>query len=173
MGKIFEGPKLTDHVFMSIALEEARLAYRQGEVPVGAVLVSEEARILARTCNAPIGSCDPTAHAEILALREGSRSVSNYRLTGATLYVTLEPCVMCLGAMVHARIRRLVFGASDSKAGVAGGAADLTRLPIFNHDIEVCGGVMAEESSELLKRFFRERRLKAKGSNCGEVPKRP
>ena len=157
--------------FMAMALEEARKALTRAEVPVGAVLVGDNGRILGRGHNAPISTCDPTAHAEIQTLREAAGALRNYRLPGTTLYVTLEPCAMCLGAMVHARILRLVFGAPDPKSGVFGGAADLTKVPAFNHYIEVVGGVMVEESSELLMRFFAERRQTRKVG--GEVPKRP
>ena len=157
--------------FMSVAIEEAKKAYVRGEVPVGAVLVSGHGEILSRECNSPISLCDPTAHAEILVLREAAKAMGNYRLPGTTLYVTLEPCAMCLGAMVQARIRMLVFGASDPKAGVLGGAVDLTKVTAFNHYTEVMGGVLADRSSELLTAFFLERRQMLK--NRGEVPKRP
>jgi tRNA(adenine34) deaminase len=159
------------HLYMSEAIEEARKAYALGEVPVGAVLVDAHGEIISRGGNAPIAQCDPTAHAEIVVLREAARAVRNYRLPGATLYVTLEPCVMCLGAMVQARIQGLVFGAPDPKAGALGGAADLTKLIVFNHYIQVLGGVLADQSATLLTAFFRERRQELK--NWGEVPKRP
>jgi tRNA(adenine34) deaminase len=150
---------MNDHnSFMSMALEEAREAYARAEVPVGAVLVGDQGEILSRGRNAPISTCDPTAHAEIQALREAAAAIRNYRLPGTTLYVTLEPCAMCLGAMVQARIHRLVFGAPDPKTGVLGGAADLTKVSAFNHYIEVIGGVLAEQSAELLTKFFAERR---------------
>jgi tRNA(adenine34) deaminase len=157
--------------FMEVALEEAREAYVRAEVPVGAVLVGDQGEILSRGYNAPIARCDPTAHAEILVLREAAGTSRNYRLPGTTLYVTLEPCAMCFGAMVQARIRTVVFGASDLKAGVLGGAVDLTKVSAFNHYIEVIGGVLAEFSSGLLTRFFQERRQAQK--DRGEVPKRP
>ncbi len=157
--------------FMSLAIEEAKRAYARGEVPVGAVLVNGDGKIVSRAYNSPISVCDPTAHAEILVLREAAKAIGNYRLPGTTLYVTLEPCAMCLGAMVHARIRMLVFGASDPKSGVLGGAVDLTKAAPFNHYIEVVGGVLEVESTELLTTFFRERRQVLK--NRGEVPKRP
>ena len=160
-----------NETFMSEALEEARKAYARAEVPVGAVLVGNDGQILSRRYNAPIAMCDPTAHAEILVLREAARAARNYRLPGTTLYVTLEPCAMCLAAMVQARIGVLVFGASDPKAGVLGGAVDLTKVMVFNHYIEVVGGVLADKSAELLTRFFQERRRAQK--NRGEVPKRP
>lgn len=153
--------RMDDHeCFMGIALDEAGKALRSGEVPVGAVLVSDEGTVLATAHNCPIASCDPTAHAEIAVLRRASRVVGNYRLPGSTLYVTLEPCVMCLGAMIQARIRVLVFGASDPKGGAAGGVVDLTRIQAFNHYMEVIGGVRAAECADLLTGFFRTRRRK-------------
>lgn len=153
------------------AIEEARKAYARGEVPVGAVLVGAQGKILSRGYNAPIARCDPTAHAEIVVLREAARAVRNYRLPGTTLYVTLEPCAMCLGAMVQARIGMLVFGTFDPKAGALGGAADLTKVLVFNHYMEVIGGVLADQAGALLTAFFRERRQDLR--NRGEVPKRP
>ena len=144
--------------FMGLALQEAERAYSRSEVPVGAVVVGSHGEVLGRGCNAPVSLVDPTAHAEILALREASRKMGNYRLVDATLYVTLEPCPMCLGAILHARVRRLVFGAADPKGGAAGGVVDLTRVPAFNHYVEVTGGVREEECAGLLRRFFQERR---------------
>lgn len=161
METIESGPQeMSDHFFMGLALEEAQKAYACSEVPVGAVLVGSEGRILARAHNAPIGLSDPTAHAEILALRRAALSVGNYRLPGSVLYVTLEPCAMCVGAMLQARIRKLVFAAFDPKSGAAGSVLDLTRVPVFNHYVEVTGGVRGEESSQLLKLFFKERRAR-------------
>lgn len=147
-----------DHHFMGLALEEARKAYARSEVPVGAVLVAKSGEILARAHNAPIALFDPTAHAEILALRQASKLLGNYRLPGTVLYVTLEPCSMCVGAMLQARVRMLVFGAYDPKSGAAGSVLDLTKVQVFNHYVEVVGGVRSQESSELLKLFFQERR---------------
>jgi tRNA(adenine34) deaminase len=147
-----------DSYYMGLALEAARTGLGAGEVPVGAVLVGEGGEILARTYNRPIGLCDPTAHAEILALREGARLLGNYRLLGASLYVTIEPCIMCLGAMLHARLRRLVFGAPDPKAGAC---VSLYRLPEdtrFNHRLEVTGEVREAECRELVQEFFKARR---------------
>lgn len=158
---------------MALALEQARIGYEHGEVPIGAVVVGGRGEILGRAHNAPISMCDPTAHAEILALREASRGVGNYRLPGSTLYVTLEPCAMCVGAMLHARVDLLVFGAADPKGGAAGSVVDLTKVPVFNHYVTVVVGVMAEESSELLRRFFQERRRDVKQKARGEVPKWP
>ncbi len=143
--------------FMREALALARRAQDAGEVPVGAVVVQGE-RVIASGSNEPIGRCDPTAHAEIQALRAAGSALGNYRLPGCVLYVTLEPCVMCTGAMVHARIARLVYGASDPRAGAAGSVLDLARAPYLNHRIDVTAGVLAEDSRALLQAFFRERR---------------
>ncbi len=142
---------------MSEALVLARQAEAAGEVPVGAVMVKDGA-IIGRGWNHPIAAHDPTAHAEIIAMREAARTLKNYRLTDTTLYVTLEPCVMCAGAMVHARVKRLVFGATDPRAGAAGSVFNLVRASVLNHRLEVTGGVMAEECGEILKRFFVDRR---------------
>jgi tRNA(adenine34) deaminase len=146
-----------DAVWMRAALERARAAAAAGEVPVGAVLVHGE-QIIAAGHNAPISSHDPTAHAEIAVLRAGGRALGSYRLTGTTLYVTLEPCVMCASAMVHARVRRLVFGAWDPRAGGAGSLIDVFTLPGLNHRVDVFGGVLMEECAALLQEFFAQRR---------------
>lgn len=138
---------------MRQALEAAAAGAREGEVPVGAVVVLG-GEVLARAWNRPRGLSDPTAHAEVLALREAARSIGNYRLPGATLYVTLEPCAMCVGAMLQARIARLVFGALDPKAGAAVSLYRLAEDERLNHRLEVIGGVLAEESAALLKEFF-------------------
>ncbi len=143
---------------MGLALAEAEQGYLELEVPVGAVLVDEHEEILAAAHNSPIAMQDPTAHAEILALRQGAHKLGNYRLSGTTMYVTLEPCVMCLGAMLQARIARLVFAAPDPKSGAAGSVVDLTNVSTFNHYIDVVDGVLADECGSLLRRFFRERR---------------
>jgi len=143
--------------YMREALAYARAAEAAGEVPVGAVLV-RDGEIIGRARNRPIGANDPTAHAEILALREAAAATGNYRLTGTTLYVTLEPCPMCAGALVHARVARLVYGAADPRAGAAGSVFDLVRSVALNHRMEVCAGVLADESRELLQGFFRARR---------------
>jgi tRNA(adenine34) deaminase len=140
------------------ALDRARAAAACGEVPVGAVLVDASGEVLARAANAPIASHDPTAHAEIVALRAAGQSLLNYRFPGCTLYVTLEPCAMCVGALVHARIARLVFAAADPKTGACGSVLDLTAGPGFNHRVAVTRGVLQEDSAELLRRFFAERR---------------
>lgn len=147
-----------DLFFMGLALEEARKAYERAEVPVGAVLVSAAREILARAHNMPVCLNDPTAHAEILAIRAAAAGVGNYRLPGSSLYVTLEPCAMCVGAMLQARVRRLVFGARDPRTGAAGSVVDLTRVASFNHSIEITGDVRSEECAEILRGFFRERR---------------
>jgi len=148
---------MTDEAFMRRALELARRAQEEGEVPVGAVVVLEE-KILGEGWNRPIAASDPTAHAEIQAMRAASSARSNYRLTGATLYVTLEPCVMCVGAMFHARIGRVVFGASDPKTGAAGSIVDLFKNEKLNHQAQIHGGVLAGECGALLSRFFASRR---------------
>ncbi|ERH66653.1 adenosine deaminase [Pantoea dispersa EGD-AAK13] len=142
---------------MRHALELARRAWEQGEVPVGAVLVQGD-RVIGEGWNRPISQCDPTAHAEIMALRQGGKVIDNYRLLDTTLYVTLEPCVMCAGAMVHSRITRLVYGAKDEKTGAAGSLLDVIGHPGMNHQIEIAHGVLAEECATLLSDFFRMRR---------------
>jgi tRNA(Arg) A34 adenosine deaminase TadA len=143
--------------FMRAALARALTAGEHGEVPVGAVLVHEGA-IVAGAGNAPVAQNDPTAHAEILTLREAGRALSRYRLNDATLYVTLEPCVMCASAIVHARVRRLVFGAWDPRAGAAGSMTDVFALAGINHRVDVFGGVLMEECGALLQQFFAARR---------------
>jgi tRNA(adenine34) deaminase len=143
---------------MGLAIEEAEKGYRLAEVPVGAVLVGGDGQVLSRAHNTPITSNDPTAHAEILAIRSAASKVGNYRLPETAVYVTLEPCAMCVGALLHARVRRLVFGARDPRSGAAGSILDLTGIGCFNHRIEVTGGVLAESCAEILHRFFEERR---------------
>jgi tRNA(adenine34) deaminase len=142
---------------MREALELADEAAAKGEVPVGAVVV-KDGKIIGRGFNRPITTSDPTAHAEIVAMREAAAHLGNYRLTGCELFVTLEPCVMCVGAMAHARIARVVFGAADPKTGACGSIVDLPALETFNHHGKFEGGVLAEESAAILKRFFAERR---------------
>jgi tRNA(adenine34) deaminase len=146
-----------DVVFMRAALEQAERARAADEVPVGAVLTRGEA-IVATGSNAPIASHDPTAHAEIQALRAAGAALGSYRLVDTTLYVTLEPCVMCAAAIVHARVRRLVFGAWDPRAGAAGSTFDVFALPGLNHRVDVFGGVLMEECGRLLAEFFAPRR---------------
>lgn len=147
----------SDRKFLQAALDEAAAAGSHGEVPVGAVVV-QNARIIGRGRNASLASNDPSAHAEINALRAAAQHLGNYRLTGCELFVTLEPCLMCVGAMLHARIGRLVFGAYDDKAGAAGSVLDLTADKRLNHRIEVSGGLLAADCGTLLQEFFRERR---------------
>ena len=146
-----------DAAFMRVALAHAAAAGAGGEVPVGAVLVRGE-EIIAAGANSPIASHDPSAHAEITALRAGGQALRSYRLTDTTLYVTLEPCVMCAAAIVHARVRRLVFGAWDPRAGAAGSIADVFALPALNHRVDVFGGVLMDECAQLLQEFFAQRR---------------
>jgi len=142
---------------MDAALSEARLAAEGGEVPIGAVVV-HEGEIIVRGQNRVLRDVDPTAHAEIVAMREAARALGNYRLTGCTLYVTLEPCAMCAGAMIHARLDRLVYAAADPKAGACGSVLSVLNHPQLNHQMQVEQGIGAEESAELLRGFFRERR---------------
>ncbi len=150
-------PALHDAIFMQQALSQAHNAYLLGEVPVGAVVVKDGA-IIATGFNQPIGEHDPTAHAEIMALRAAATLLGNYRLPGCELYVTLEPCAMCSGAMLHARLSRVVYGAPDPKTGAAGSVVNLFDQPQLNHHTEIVGGVLAEPCSALLKSFFAERR---------------
>ena len=146
-----------DEKWMREALLLARQAEAAGEVPVGAVLM-KDGMLLGSGWNQPIGAHDPTAHAEVMALRAAAGSIGNYRLTGTTLYVTLEPCAMCAGAMVHARVARLVYGAADPKTGAAGSVFDLARTDKLNHRLEVQGGVLAAECGGLLREFFSRKR---------------
>jgi tRNA(adenine34) deaminase len=143
---------------MDRALALAAEAGDRGEVPVGALLADADGTVIAEAGNAPIGEHDPTAHAEIRVLRMAGRRLANYRLPQTTLYVTLEPCVMCAGALVHARIARLVYGAADERAGACGSIMNVPANPQFNHRVEVSGGVLAERSAELLREFFAARR---------------
>jgi tRNA(adenine34) deaminase len=152
----------TDEDHVRRALELARRAWDSNEVPVGALVVLG-GQVIGEGWNQPIGSHDPTAHAEIVALRAAAARAGNYRLDSATLYVTLEPCAMCVGAAIHARLARLVFGAWDAKAGACGSVLDLTREPRLNHRLDVFGGVCAEECREILRRFFESRRGEARG----------
>lgn len=146
---------------MELALEEAEKGFSEGEVPVGAVVVHEDGTILASAYNRPIGLNDPTAHAEVLAIRAAAAIRGNYRLPGATLVVTIEPCPMCVGAALNARISRLVFGAEDPKAGAAGSLFDMARDQRLNHRMEVFAGVLGSECARLLQDFFALRRKKA------------
>jgi tRNA(adenine34) deaminase len=146
-----------DEPFMDLALDQARQAERMGEVPVGAIVV-RDGQVIASGANAPISLNDPTAHAEIRALRAASAETRNYRLSGCTLYVTLEPCAMCAAALVHARIERVVFACNDPKAGAAGSLYNIPQDDRLNHRIEICSGVRSGESSRLLRQFFKELR---------------
>jgi len=148
---------MSDADFMAEALRLARQAASAGEVPVGAVVV-KDGRIIGRGSNRPITSSDPTAHAEIVALREAAAAEGNYRLPGCDLYVTLEPCAMCVGAMVHARLSRIVYGTKDPKTGACGSIVDLPSLSTWNHHGRFEGGVMADECAAILRSFFAERR---------------
>jgi tRNA(adenine34) deaminase len=143
--------------FMTLALREAQRGSDEGEVPVGAVLAQED-RLVARAHNRPIHLNDPTAHAEVLALRRAAKKLGNYRLNDCTLYVTIEPCAMCAGAIVQARLRRVVFGASDRKAGAGGSALNVLNHPKLNHRVEVVRGVRADDCAGILREFFRRRR---------------
>ena len=146
-----------DRQFMEQALEQAQLAAIAGEVPVGAVIVRNGV-VLSKAFNKPITNHDPSAHAEMLALRQAALSEENYRLPGTTLYVTLEPCTMCAGAMLHARVDRIVYGAADPKTGAAGSVLDVFSSKQINHQTVIEGGVMGEECGQLLRDFFKERR---------------
>jgi tRNA(adenine34) deaminase len=147
----------SDTEFMRRALALADEAQANAEVPVGAVLVRGDT-IVAEGANRPIGACDPTAHAEVVALRAAGAALGNYRVSDTTLYVTLEPCIMCAAAVVHARVRRLVFGAWDARAGAAGSTINVFALPQLNHRVDVFGGVLAEECAARLEQFFKSRR---------------
>ena len=146
-----------DEKWMSLALEQARKAEEEGEVPVGAILV-KDGLLIAKAHNQPISSNDPTAHAEIQLLRAAGKKLKNYRLTGTSLYVTLEPCAMCLGAIMHARVEHVVFGAYDPKTGVCGSSENLIDANCFNHKIDLVSGVLENECKQLLKKFFISRR---------------
>lgn len=148
---------MTDIYWMQRALQLAQYAEEQGEVPVGAVLIQED-NIIGEGWNNPISTCDPTAHAEIVALRQGAQQLQNYRLPATTLYVTLEPCAMCVGAIIHARIGRLVYGARDPRAGAVESLFNLLQAGQFNHYVNYQGGILAEECGVLLRNFFRARR---------------
>lgn len=150
-------PTPTDVIWVKQAIELARHAEEMGEVPVGAIVVLDN-NVIGRGWNQPIGNSDPTAHAEIMAIREASTAVSNYRLLDTTIYVTLEPCIMCIGAILHARIKRLVFGAFDTRAGAVESVFKIPHADQLNHRIISLGGVLAEECGSLLRNFFSKRR---------------
>lgn len=156
---------MTDEHFMGAALELARRAWREGEVPVGAVVV-RDGQIVGRGHNRPVSGHDPSAHAEIEALRDAARRLGNYRLPECELFVTIEPCVMCSGAVLHARIRRVIYGAADPKTGACGSVIDLFSETRLNHHTRIVSGVLAQECGDLLRRFFSERR--GTNSQCPE-----
>ena len=162
-------PVSDDEAFLREAMSEAHYAQLSGEVPVGAVIVRDGV-VLARGRNRVIADSDPTAHAEIVAIREAGRLIGNYRLENCDLYSTLEPCAMCAGAILHARIRRLVYAASDPKAGACGSVLQVINHPKLNHRVEVTAGVLSDECSALVSNFFRARRTKPRevASNSGE-----
>ncbi len=143
--------------FMRLALEQARLAADAGEVPIGAVAVAD-GTVIGRGYNRPIGAVDPTAHAEVIALREAARALNNYRLTGVDLYVTLEPCMMCAGALLYARVARVIFGAREFRTGALVSAMQALEVPTLNHRFEIVEGVLEEECRDIVQAFFRERR---------------
>ncbi|TCT02503.1 tRNA adenosine(34) deaminase TadA [Paralcaligenes ureilyticus] len=149
-----------DQAAMRLALDQARLAYAGGEVPVGAVVLDGDGRIAGVGFNRTVGDHDPTAHAEIVALRAAAQAAGNYRLPGMSLFVTLEPCAMCMGAMLHARLARVVYGANDPKTGACGSVLSVHEYPELNHQTQVYGGVLGDECGDLLRQFFRERRAK-------------
>ena len=159
-----------DNAFMQLALVQAQLAWDEGEVPVGAVIVKDGV-VIAMGRNSPIGRHDPTAHAEVIALRAAAELLGNYRLPGCTLYVTLEPCLMCSGAMLHARLARVVYGAADPKTGVCGSVLNVFEQERLNHQTVLAGGVLADEAGAMLRGFFAQRRLAARAlrnSGSGE-----
>jgi len=153
----------SDYDFMKIALAQAEDAYRRGEVPVGAVLV-REGNIMAQAHNSPIAKNDPSAHADMLVLRQAAELIGNYRLAGAELYVTLEPCIMCAGAIVHARVERVIFGARDPKCGAVVSLYNILDDKRLNHQVKITDGILSEECGEIISRFFREKRIKADSS---------
>lgn len=156
---LMESSTETDVQFMRVALEEARAAAIAGEVPVGAVLARDsDGSIVARGANRTIRDCDPTAHAEVVVLREASRAIGNYRLTGTTLYVTIEPCSMCAGAIIQARVPRVVYGCDDIKGGAVRSCFEVLSHPKLNHQVEVTSGVLANECAIVIQSFFAERR---------------
>lgn len=164
-----------DEQFMGLALAEAEKGMAAGEVPVGAVVVMD-GKVIAKAHNSPVAKCDPCAHAEVIALRKAASAMKNYRLTGAELFVTLEPCAMCAGAILNARIARLVFGAADPKGGAVVSLYSILEDPRLNHSVRVDRGVLEDSCSEILSRFFREKRIlfsARKKTKRGEIPKWP
>ncbi len=157
------GVRLSDLEYMRLALAQAHLALDHGEIPVGAIIIDEaDGRIVGQGCNLTLSTHDPTAHAEIVALRSAGMGLANYRLPELSMYVTLEPCCMCSGALIHARLKRLVYGAPDPRTGACGSVFSVLTDPRHNHKVEVTGGILAEESGELLREFFRARRREQK-----------
>lgn len=152
-----------DDVFMQAAIEQAKLADKLNEVPVGAVVVLD-GNIIGRGFNQPISAQDPTAHAEVMALRDAAKHIENYRLVNADLYVTVEPCTMCSGAIIHSRIRRIIYGTTEPKAGVAQSQETLFTKPYFNHQVDVVGGVLAQECTDVIQAFFKRRREEKKAA---------
>jgi len=150
-----------DEQFMQAAIEQAKLAGQINEVPVGAVVVLD-GQIIGRGFNQPIAACDPSAHAEVMALRDAAKNIENYRLVNADLYVTVEPCTMCSGAIVHSRVRRVIYGTTEPKAGVAQSQEKIFEKPYFNHQVEVIGGVLAQQCSDVIQAFFKRRREEKK-----------
>lgn len=167
MNDTIDGHDMLDEYWMRHALTLSQRAKEVGEVPIGAVLVLNN-QVISEGWNRPIGHHDPTAHAEIMALRQGGGVLQNYRLINATLYVTLEPCVMCAGAIIHSRIGRLVYGANDDKTGAAGSLIDILRHPDMNHQIAIASGVLAAECAHTLSNFFRIRRAQHKAQRAQE-----
>ncbi len=163
---------MNDTIFMQQAISQAHNAWALGEVPVGALVV-KDGEIIATGFNQPIGTHDPTAHAEIMALRAAAEIVGNYRLPGCELYVTLEPCAMCAGAMMHARLARVVYGAPDPKTGACGSVVDLFAQQKLNHHTQVTAGVLAQECGSLLRDFFAERRLNAQRAPLQDLTSDP
>jgi len=152
-----------DEQFMQAAIEQAKLAGQINEVPVGAVVVLD-GQIIGRGFNQPIAACDPSAHAEVMALRDAAKNIENYRLVNADLYVTVEPCTMCSGAIVHSRVRRVIYGTTEPKAGVAQSQEQIFEKPYFNHQVDVIGGVLAQQCSEVIQAFFKRRREEKKAA---------
>ena len=158
--------------WMAYALEQAELAGELGEVPVGALVV-KDGLVIGEGYNQPITSCDPTGHAEIIAMRNAATALGNYRLSGCDLYVTIEPCTMCVGAIIHARIQRLVYAATEPKAGAVVSQLQLLSLPHYNHSVQVESGLMADESSAMLSNFFKQRRLHHKANKAAVASTHP
>lgn len=154
-----------DEYWMKVAIEAAKEAASAGEVPIGACLVDESGKLISVARNRVISDCDPTAHAEILVLRDAARSIGNYRLLNTTIYTTIEPCAMCAGALVHARVKRLVFAAHDERFGAVETLFRLCDNPLLNHRLEITSGVLAEESRRIIQDFFRQRRLEKRNAS--------